>query len=60
MSVRFTGRFGAPALAGIALGHGLQMWLVSAAVAAALVAGVIVLHAQPRLMRALRRLGRRR
>ena len=60
MSVRFTARFGAPALAGITLGHGIDVWLATAAFAAALVAGVILLHAQPLVMRSLRRFVRRR
>ena len=58
VSIRFTGRFGAPAVAGFALGHGLQLWLVSAVVAAALVAGVLLLHA-PEAAGSLRRLVRR-
>jgi hypothetical protein len=57
VSIRFTGRFGAPAVAGIALGHGLQVWLISAAVGAALVAAVLILHA-PRAIGSLRRLVR--
>lgn len=59
LSVRFTARFGAPAFAGIALGHGLQVWTISAAVAGALVAAVLILHA-PEALGSLRRLVRRR
>jgi hypothetical protein len=59
LSVRFTARFGAPAVAGITLGHGIDVWLATVAFAGALLAGVILLHAFPGIPGLWRRLARR-
>jgi hypothetical protein len=56
VSVRSTAGFGGPALASFAVGDGLRIWLVAAAVAAVLVGAVLLLHAKRLVITKLQRI----
>jgi hypothetical protein len=56
VSVRSTAGFGGPALAGLAVGDGLRIWLIATAIGALLVGGVLLLHVAPQISAAVKKL----